>query len=102
MLVSFDKTVSHSIAELRELRNRTEHPVLFDKAVAAMHKEKWRFDTSNGITRNRNGVVSRFAEFRSSWGAQYDANPGLVFHDVFRPNLCNKYSRLVRGLSEKE
>lgn len=71
-------------------------PGLFDKAVEHHVKRGLRADIKAGITRDREGIKSRFVNY--NWAAQYQNAPHFVWFDFFRPAILNSCSRLSRGL----
>jgi len=97
-MISFSDACSHSATEFYLLRERAENQYLFDRAVEWMDRMRFRADIKLGIARNKDGVVSRFANY--DWSQQYKDHPNSVFFDFFRPFLLNKYSRLLRGLDQ--
>jgi ferredoxin-like protein FixX len=69
---------------------------LFDKAVEHHAKRGLRADLVLGVTRDREGVQSRFLDY--TWASAYTRNPGHIWYDFFCGPVMNSVSRMARGL----
>lgn len=96
MKYTFEESMQKSATEFYLLRQSAENKEAFDKAVEWMSKKKFIADIENGTVRNKDGFVSQFTNY--VWSKDYFDNPHFIFYDFFRPNLMNKYSRIIRGV----